>query len=374
MDSFRDKRRQDELLRVAEQAAEWLITLEDDRPEERTAFAAWLEESPLHVEMFLRASAVNQMNELVAPEDRRRLVNSAETATGSNVIAMESAPSSRPAAAAIPAGIRRRAHWLGGSAAAIAAVAVTGWLFVYGPYSWDRYATAVGEQRTVALDDGSVIYVNTRTRVDVRYTKQAREVRLMGGEALFNVEHDPARPFRVHVGAAVVQAVGTQFNIYRRANGARVAVIEGIVQVSPDRTPAQSAATSRPASTGASRETHDAPGMKPAPAAGRLAAGQALNLGADGRIEPPVAVNVAQVTAWRQRRLVFEWETLGTIADEFNRYNRSPQIRVEGDAVRARRYTMVFDADNPQTLLKFLATEPELTFAADGGDFVIRSR
>ncbi len=57
MDSFRDKRRQDELLRVAEQAAEWLITLEDDRPEERTAFAAWLEAGPVAGTAFAQRTA-----------------------------------------------------------------------------------------------------------------------------------------------------------------------------------------------------------------------------------------------------------------------------------------------------------------------------
>jgi transmembrane sensor len=85
-------------------------------------------------------------------------------------------------------------------------------------------------------------------------------------------------------------------------------------------------------------------------------------------------VNIAQITAWRQRRLVFEWETLAAIAAEFNRYNRTPRIRVEGDAVGARRYTAVFDADHPQTLLKFLSRDPDLTFATEGDDFVIRGR
>jgi transmembrane sensor len=106
----------------------------------------------------------------------------------------------------------------------------------------------------------------------------------------------------------------------------------------------------------------------------RLGAGQGVSLTADGAIGRPVAVNAEHVTAWRHRRLVFEWETLEAIAEEFNRYNRAPRLRVEGEGVRTRRYTAVFDADNPQTLLKFLAKDSDLMFAAEGDDFVIRGR
>jgi hypothetical protein len=47
---------------------------------------------------------------------------------------------------------------------------------------------------------------------------------------------------------------------------------------------------------------------------------------------------------------------------------------VEGDKVGQRRYTAVFDADNPQTLLRFLSKDENLKFAAEGDDFVIRAR
>ena len=86
------------------------------------------------------------------------------------------------------------------------------------------------------------------------------------------------------------------------------------------------------------------------------------------------ARETVEALAWRERRLVFKAERLDAIAAEFNRYNRVPQIRVEGDSVRTRRYTAVFDADNPQTLLKFLAKDNDLKFAAEGDDFVIRAR
>jgi ferric-dicitrate binding protein FerR (iron transport regulator) len=80
------------------------------------------------------------------------------------------------------------------------------------------------------------------------------------------------------------------------------------------------------------------------------------------------------ISAWQQRRLVFTDDTLGDIAEEFSRYNRSPQIRIEGDALRARRFSGVFDADNPEGLLLYLAVDKSVVMDRDGDDVVIRSR
>lgn len=371
-----DQPRHDELMKVAEQAAAWLIELEEGGPRERAACAAWLEESPLHLEMFLRASAVDRMTELMAPESVEALAQRHLADEGA-VIALplcrdslirveDSVPASVPERRRIlNPGVSRSWLRLAGIAAAVLLLLAGGaWYELFGPGAWESYETQVGEQRTVSLADGSVIYMNTVSRVDVRYSETARDVRLRDGEALFTVEHDTRRPFLVHVGNMVVQAVGTQFNVYRRETGTKVAVVEGVVQVSQrDAEPAASATA-----TGARSVT-----TRPR-AAERLTAGQGMILGEDEALENPVPVNVAQVTAWRQRRLVFEWQTLEEITAEFNRYNRAPRIRVEGDEVRGRRYTAVFDVDNPQALLRFLSADDNLKFAAEGDDFVIRAR
>lgn len=351
-----ERGRQDELLKVAEQAAAWLIELEDGGDRERAAFGAWLEESPLHVEMFLRASSVDRITELMAPEDVRALAQRQWDETDSVVHLLRSiasAPVAQSSTTPVTAATSRKLRFAG-IAAGLLALAVGGtWYETLGPGAWDVYETQIGEQRTVSLADGSVIYVNADSRVEVHYSHAVRDIRLRDGEALFKVEHDTLRPFQVHVADSVVQAVGTQFNIYRRADETKVAVVEGVVQISH-----RGAATQESAATDPKR----------------LSAGQGLSLSKNGAMEPTTAVNVAQVTAWRQRRLVFEWRTLEDIVAEFNRYNRAPQIAVEGDTIRQRRYTAVFDADNPQTLLKFLSKDDRLEFAAKGGDFVIRER
>ena len=77
----------------------------------------------------------------------------------------------------------------------------------------EDYATAVGETREVKLADGSIITLNTGTRVGVTYSPGAREVWLEYGEATFTVAPQPERPFNVSAGRRQFQAVGTRFNL-----------------------------------------------------------------------------------------------------------------------------------------------------------------
>jgi transmembrane sensor len=94
------------------------------------------------------------------------------------------------------------------------------------------YETAISQQRTVTLADGSAVQLNTHTRLEVQLSGKLRELHLLEGEALFTVAHDTTRPFEVHVGEAVVRAVGTQFNIRRDVRDTTVSVLEGAVHVS----------------------------------------------------------------------------------------------------------------------------------------------
>ena len=75
------------------------------------------------------------------------------------------------------------------------------------------------------------------------------------------------------------------------------------------------------------------------------------------------------MTAWRERRLVFRADTLATIAEEFNRYNRL-RIEVRGN-VANRQLTGVFDADDPVSLVEFLNDAPSVRVSHDGDRIVI---
>lgn len=91
----------------------------------------------------------------------------------------------------------------------------------------------IGEQRTIVLTDGSRVILNTNSRIDVAFNAQERAVHLIYGEAIFDVEKDAARPFKVHTQKGVVRAIGTVFSVRVRKSAVEVLVEEGTVEVAP---------------------------------------------------------------------------------------------------------------------------------------------
>ena len=190
-----------------------------------------------------------------------------------------------------------------GTAGALVAVLVVG----LGVWSLTRpalYATAIGEQRTVRLDDGSRITLDTASKVEVRLGRDRRSVSLVEGQALFDVEGDPDRPFVVTAGDTRVRALGTRFDVRRVGSGARVVLIEGRVAVRDGSEP--------------DRAWSLAPGQQVLTAAPR----------------PVIVVaDLPTVTSWASGRLIFRETPIGEAIAEVNRYSpRRIELRATGFA------------------------------------------
>jgi len=93
------------------------------------------------------------------------------------------------------------------------------------------YSTALGEQRTEQLPDGTRVTLNTETALQVRYGHGRREVVLQHGEALFDVVHDTAHPFVVTAGDGSVTDLGTRFAIRDDGGTAIVTLLQGRVEI-----------------------------------------------------------------------------------------------------------------------------------------------
>ena len=246
--------------------------------------------------------------------------------------------------------------------------AVGGWTWIARTRSaWTQFETATGEQRTFELADGSVIYLNTHSHVAIRFAAHTRDVRLLKGEALFQVHHDTSRPFRVYTDDAMVQAVGTQFDVYRREDGTVVSVIEGRVNVTPASPPTASERTPESAPQGSG------PALPVKAQSRTLGASQEARVSHAGSVSIREVNNVTDTVAWRERRLIFNDQTLGQIVEEFNRYRANP-IRLEGAAVSERTYTGVFDADDADSLVEVLARDPALAVDRSPEGIVVRMR
>jgi transmembrane sensor len=216
-----------------------------------------------------------------------------------------------------------------------------------------QYRTETGELRTIPLPDGSTIILDVESELRVALLDEARNVYLDEGRAYFHVAYDPMRVFTVHVNRSTVQATGSQFDVRRKAGLTIVSVIEGGVHVVSTAGDANVTPASR----------------------GRRPMGKRVTIELDGVISPPVDSELLHITSWQKRRLAFQHNTLVEIADEFNRYNKSPKLRVEGDILRAKTLSGVLDADDPQSLLDYLAVDSRIEFdRADPDLIVIRMR
>ena len=162
------------------------------------------------------------------------------------------------------------------------------------------YSTATGENRTVLLDDGSVVHLNTRTTLRWQFDEDMRRVDLIEGEALFDVTPEADRPFVVHAGAGVVRVLGTRFNVHRK-NGSDVVVtvLEGRVEV-------------------ADVDTHlSGPNWQRS-----LTANQTVQYRDAGLASEVTETVASETVSWRDGVMVIDDQTLVEIVAELNRYSQ----------------------------------------------------
>ncbi len=186
-------------------------------------------------------------------------------------------------------------------------------------------------QRSITLADGSVVNLNARSRIKVHLSKTERNVELVQGQALFQVAHDPGRPFVVRSGSASVRVVGTLFDVYRKKNGTTVTVIEGRVAVRRP-CPREGSGGASSLSVAEEKGRHAATLGDPSASTENvgeegtprvkvlLSAGEQLTVARDA-VEQPTHADIAAATSWTQRRLIFDSAPLSEVVDEFNRYN-----------------------------------------------------
>jgi transmembrane sensor len=361
----------------AQQASAWLETLRRPKSGDEARFVSWLKESPRNVRDFLimlaldhalgeidagRSMAIDallaQADAHITPLPLRADVG----ATGAG------GPQRQSSTALISPARSRRRRQFAALAAGVLLAAVGGWAWIaHARSAWTQFETATGEQRTFELPDGSVVYLNTHSHLAIRFAAHTRDVRLLSGEALFQVHHDTSRPFRVYTDDAMVQAVGTQFDVYRREDGTVVSVIEGRVNVTPASPPGASERTPGSAPQGSG------PALPVKAPSRTLGASQEARVSHAGSVSIREVNNVTDTVAWRERRLIFNDQTLGQIVGEFNRYRANP-IRLDGAGVSERIYTGVFDADDADSLVEVLARDPALAVDRSPEGIVVRMR
>lgn len=348
---------------LAQRASEWHEILENATDAQRAEFVAWLKQSPLHVQEYLETVYTDQVLKHV-DDERLEDVDALIAQIAPSVVELDQeplAPSRRPK--------REGTHWkrwaVGlGVAAGLALCVLCLPLVVKHFEAKQEYATALGEQRTIQLADSSIVTLNADSRIELHVDRTHRDIQLLRGEALFKVAHDPGRPFTVQTKTAIVTAVGTQFNVYERPNGTRVSVLEGRVKITPIVN----------GSNGSNGGNSGAGAANVIPATESLGAGQEAQVTPDGAIQRNAKADVTKTVAWRERRLIFDDAPLEDMVYEFNRYNQSPRLMLDGVPPGSHHYNGIFDAADPDSLAELLSKEPDLIVERRDGEIVIRKR
>jgi transmembrane sensor len=343
---------------VLEQASHWWELLHSDSASssDHREFGEWVSRSPERVAAYLetaRLVTAIKSPRLIWPSTAAEVLIREAKSSPETVLPFSAA---RVAESADRRGARQSHGRLAWAAAAVLLVGVGLVLFML--ERPQEFKTALGEQRSVLLADGSRVTLNTASTIEVNLHNGRREVRLVQGEALFEVAH-AARPFVVRAGNALLKDVGTQFNVDMHSNGTTVTVVEG--QVAVDSPVAKEIAGARADNSG--RGT-----VEP------------LILGANDRVlvtpagvgAPQRGVNTAASVAWTQRQLMFEHRPLSEVAEEFNRYNRD-RIDIDSAELKRQEVTGVFDAKDPASFVAFLSSVPgvEIREGANGTHIVL---
>jgi|SoiMethySBSTD1v2_1073268.scaffolds.fasta_scaffold133082_2 transmembrane sensor len=327
---------------AAGQAAEWFIANQEPAPDYKqcAAFIAWLKASPIHIEEYLGVALVARDLRTVAngdsDQDVEALLKEAR-ADISDRVAIIHPPAARVSR---PQYSSRSRRWSIAAAAAAAATAFAWWMGTELAHpEARRYETQRGQQTLQRLADGSILYLNIDTAVEVVFDRRGRNLRLETGEAYFVVAHDASRKFQVMAGDAEIVAVGTRFNVRLQDASTIVTVVEGTVEVG-------TAAASRTL---------------------RIPAGYQARI--DGGVLPAQseAVDTEATVAWLQHKIAFKSRPLGEVADEFNRY-AAVRFIIEDEELRALRVSGVFNAYDSNSFAAFLESLDDVRIERTGGE------
>lgn len=220
------------------------------------------------------------------------------------------------------------------------------------------YVTQIAEIRELTLEDGSVVTLGAKSRIDTEFTATRRQVTLLEGEAFFDVAQDPLRPFFVAAQDTLVRVVGTKFDVKRSADVVHISVLEGVVEVMKPNDIEEAIA---------SADTGDIEKQI-------LTAGERVS--AARRVDLPQVRQVEQLEpgSWRQGRLAYEDASLAEIVADLNRYyDRS--IRIASSDVGDLRSTLAFQTtDIDQFFDVMSAIHPIEVHKPLTGDIVVRRR
>jgi transmembrane sensor len=313
------------------EAADWVVrvygqTYKTDQEIEEEVLAeleVWMSQSPLHRETFFKTlgswDAIGMLGELAEIMPLSELQRK-------NTFGVDLRDWFDRGASFI------NSRWgLAFSGAVTASLALLVWMSLLVVHKPVEFVTGVGEQKNYTLSDGSVLSLNTNSKVTADFSGDRRVIRLEKGEANFKVAKDSDWPFVVYAGDGMVWAVGTAFNVNNRGDHVDVIVSEGTVKVFSGVT----AGDDTPLLATGVKEIFSNPDEEPLMQSKvsrevLLDAGETAQYTRQNIVKEPIeAQRFMQELAWQEGSLVFRGETLEEALAEISRYTDKPLVIVD---------------------------------------------
>jgi transmembrane sensor len=223
-----------------------------------------------------------------------------------------------------------------------------------------NFSTEVGKQAIFSLDDGTSIQLNTNSIIEVVYNERQRYVKLLQGEAKFDVAKDSNRPFTVKAGEKSFTALGTIFNVQKDTNqDLELLVTEGKVLISKSNEFIEYVSHQS-----GSIQLVNMPGIL-------VQSGEKVVID-DNVLRPINKVTLVQVQrdlAWQQGMLIFEGEPLGKALKEISRYSNT-HFEIMDDELSQLVIAGYFKADDIDGLLKSLSLNFNIQHQKTSSDLI----
>ncbi len=298
-----------------EQAAYWFVRMRSSHctPDLAREFNRWLRED------IANQCAFRDIDDTwLASKDLKNCTRVIEAGTIYNELKAEASRARSTARSRT-----KSAWWWAAAATVVLAVSVGWWVNFSGPTQPERYATVLGELKTVRLSDNSIITLNTRSVVEVDYSKAYRQLTLIRGQVNFEVAKDPSRPFVVNAGTGWVTALGTTFEVYKKPGETLVTLLDGEVEV-----------------VNVSSETQHM---------ARLTPGQQVQFSDTGNLSAVVNVDTERAQSWQQGKLNFKEAPLASVLEEANRYSEL-KLELGSESLADLPVTGIFNAGKSEDL------------------------
>ncbi len=195
-------------------AADWFAILQSDNvtEEEKQGWRAWVKASPENGAAWRNIQSVQEQCDQVRElDDNRQALTKALKTEGAS---------------------RKFARSVGGLTAILLLAFALSYLPLQKMYqvAIADFQTGTGERLTLTLEDGTQLWLNAITAVNVDYTADRRLITLLEGEVLVDTGKDD-RPLAVRVAQGDLHPMGTRFAVRTLKDRTRVAVYEGVVEI-----------------------------------------------------------------------------------------------------------------------------------------------